>query len=56
VVDPAAAPETRARPKRKLMVLTGTALGLILGALFVFGHDNVKRYRAREAALVAGGT
>lgn len=56
VVDPAAVPEARVRPKRKLMVLTGTTLGLILAVLFVFGYDTVKRYRTREAAqgVVAG--
>ncbi|HEX9706015.1 MAG TPA: Wzz/FepE/Etk N-terminal domain-containing protein [Steroidobacteraceae bacterium] len=56
VVDPAAAPEARVRPKRKLMVATGLALGLILGALFAFGHDTVRRYRMREAAGARAGT
>lgn len=57
VVDPAVTPEARIRPKRKLMVLTGIALGLILGALYAFGYDTVKRYRAREAAEgVAAGS
>lgn len=50
VVDPAVAPEARVRPKRKLIVLTGVALGLVLGALFVLGRDTVRRYLAREAA------
>ncbi len=50
VVDPAVTPEARVRPKRKLMVLTGVALGLILGSLFVFGRDTVRRYLARDAA------
>ncbi|MEX0734709.1 MAG: Wzz/FepE/Etk N-terminal domain-containing protein [Steroidobacteraceae bacterium] len=50
VVDPAVVPEARVRPKRKLMVLTGIAIGLILGALFVFGRDTVRRHLAREAA------
>ena len=56
VVDPAVTPEARIRPKRKLMVVTGVALGLILGVLFVFGHDTVRKYRAREAAGVRAGT
>lgn len=49
VVDPAAVPEARSKPKRKLIVATGVAIGLVLGALFVFGRDTVRRYRAREA-------
>jgi len=53
VVDPAVAPEVRVRPKRKLMVVTGVALGLILGALVAFGHDTLRRYRARAAAAGA---
>lgn len=57
VVDPAVTPEARIRPKRRLMVLTGIALGLILGALYAFGYETVKRYRAREAAEgVAAGS
>jgi len=55
VVDPAAVPEARSAPKRKLMVATGVAIGLILGALFVFGRDTVRRYRSREAAGASGG-
>ncbi len=53
VVDPAAVPEARVRPKRKLIVLTGVALGLIVVALFVFGRDTVQRYRDRETAVGA---
>ena len=56
VVDPAAVPEARVRPKRRLMVMTGVAIGLILGALFAFGRDTVRKYRQREAAGVRTGT
>jgi len=56
VVDPAVTPEARVRPKRKLMVLTGIALGLILGALYAFGHETVRKYRMREAAGARAGT
>jgi uncharacterized protein involved in exopolysaccharide biosynthesis len=56
VVDPAVAPEARIRPKRRIMVLTGIALGLIIGALYAFGHDTVRRYRRREAAGARAGT
>lgn len=50
VVDPAVAPEKRFKPKRKLMVASGLAIGFVLASLFVFGRDTVRRYRAREAA------
>lgn len=56
VVDPAVAPEARIRPKRRMMVLTGIALGLIFGALYAFGHDTVRRYRRREATGARAGT
>jgi uncharacterized protein involved in exopolysaccharide biosynthesis len=57
VVDPAVTPEARVRPKRTLMVLTGLALGLILGALYAFGHDTVRRYyRIRETPGARAGT
>jgi len=52
VIDPAVVPESRDRPKRRLMVTTGLALGFILASLFVLGRDTVRRYRAREAAGV----
>jgi uncharacterized protein involved in exopolysaccharide biosynthesis len=54
VVDPAVVPELRARPKRKLLVVTGLAIGLLLGALAAFARDTVSRYRTREAAGAAG--
>lgn len=50
IVDPAAVPEARVRPKRRLMVATGIAIGLIFGVLFVFARDTVRRHLAREAA------
>ncbi|MDP9199012.1 MAG: Wzz/FepE/Etk N-terminal domain-containing protein [Pseudomonadota bacterium] len=50
IIDPAVTPEARVRPKRKLIVLTGFALGLIIGSLFVFARATVKKYQAREAA------
>jgi uncharacterized protein involved in exopolysaccharide biosynthesis len=56
VVDPAVVPEARVRPKRTLMVLTGIAIGLIVGALFVFGRDTVARYRARESVAGAAAS
>jgi len=43
VVDPAVAPERRDRPKRKLIVLSGTVLGLIMALLFVFIHNLLRR-------------
>lgn len=52
VVDPAVVPEKRVRPNRRLLVLTGLALGAIFASLFVLGRDSVRRYRAREAAGV----
>lgn len=52
VIDPAVVPESRDRPKRRLMVATGLALGFIFASLFVLGRDTVRRYRAREAAGV----
>jgi len=39
VIDPAVAPEERFSPRRTLMVLIGTALGLFLGTLAAFARD-----------------
>lgn len=50
VVDPAVTPEARVRPKRKLIVVTGVAVGLILGVLVAVGLDTLGRYRARESS------
>jgi uncharacterized protein involved in exopolysaccharide biosynthesis len=49
VIDPAVAAESRIRPKRKLIVATGIALGLFLACLFVIIRDLVRRNLAREA-------
>jgi uncharacterized protein involved in exopolysaccharide biosynthesis len=54
VIDPAVVPEMRARPKRKLLVVSGLAIGFVLSVLAAFAHDAVSRYRAREAAGAAG--
>ncbi len=54
IVDPAVVPEVRVRPVRTLMVLTGGAIGLILGVMLAFGINTVQRYEAREKAMGAG--
>lgn len=54
VVDPAVAPELRSRPKRKLMVLTGTALGALLSVLLVLGYDLMRRVLAAPEESVDG--
>lgn len=56
VVDPAVVPEARDRPKRRVIVATGLALGLILASLFVLGRDTVRRYRGREAVGARTGS
>ena len=43
VVDPAVAPEVRHSPKRTLMVISGAAVGFILGTLFALGRDAFRR-------------
>ena len=48
VVDPAVAPEVRARPKRKLIVLSGVAVGLFLGVLAAFAINVFRQFRATE--------
>jgi len=45
VVDPAVPPETRFRPKRALMVLTGLALGTFLGSLIAVMYDFARERR-----------
>jgi uncharacterized protein involved in exopolysaccharide biosynthesis len=42
-VDPAVPPEVRYSPKRALMVLSGTAIGFILGAAIALGFDAWRR-------------
>jgi uncharacterized protein involved in exopolysaccharide biosynthesis len=46
VVDPAVAPEIRYSPKRTLMVILGTILGGLAGAMFVLGRNFVRRASA----------
>jgi LPS O-antigen subunit length determinant protein (WzzB/FepE family) len=41
VIDPAAPPETKAKPKRGLMVVIGFILGGMLAVLFVFARRAV---------------
>lgn len=48
VVDPAVAPEVRTRPKRKLIVLSGGALGLFFGVLAAFAINLYRQLRTRE--------
>jgi len=48
IVDPAVPPEMRTSPRRKLMVLTGTAIGLFIGIFVVFSYNLWRRVRAGE--------
>ncbi len=50
VVDPASAPEDRIWPRRSLMVITGVAIGGILGLLAALTVDMFIRYRNETAA------
>jgi uncharacterized protein involved in exopolysaccharide biosynthesis len=50
VVDPAATPESRVWPRRGLMVMTGTALGLALGAFVALGFNFWRQHRKVLAA------
>jgi uncharacterized protein involved in exopolysaccharide biosynthesis len=43
IVDPAVTPEVRHSPKRTLWVISGTALGFILGSAFAYGYDSFRR-------------
>jgi uncharacterized protein involved in exopolysaccharide biosynthesis len=45
VIDPAVVPEERIWPRRSLMLLTGGALGLILGTFAALGHNLWQRHR-----------
>jgi uncharacterized protein involved in exopolysaccharide biosynthesis len=47
-IDPAVAPEVRSKPKRKIIVLSGVALGLFVGFLVVFALNIFRQVRARE--------
>jgi LPS O-antigen subunit length determinant protein (WzzB/FepE family) len=48
VVDPAVAPETRTTPRRKLIVLSGGALGVFFGVLAVFVINIFRQITTRE--------
>ncbi|MEO1202400.1 MAG: GNVR domain-containing protein, partial [Pseudomonadota bacterium] len=50
-VDPAVTPEMRVKPKRKLMVLSGGALGFFLGVLLAFAINLFRQVRARPAEV-----
>jgi len=47
-VDPAVTPEVRSKPKRKIVVLSGIAIGLIFGILFVFALNIFRQLKTRE--------
>jgi uncharacterized protein involved in exopolysaccharide biosynthesis len=49
-IDPAVAPEVRSKPKRKIIVLTGVALGLFVGFLVVFALNILRQVRTRESS------
>jgi uncharacterized protein involved in exopolysaccharide biosynthesis len=53
VIDSAVAPEIRSSPKRTLMVLLGTALGLFVGVMFSLAHDAWVRRRQRPELSAA---
>jgi LPS O-antigen subunit length determinant protein (WzzB/FepE family) len=48
IVDPAVAPEIRISPKRKLIVLSGIALGLFFGVLAVFAINFFRQITTRK--------
>lgn len=48
IVDPAVAPEDRTSPRRKLIVLSGGALGLFFGVLAAFGINIFRQITTRE--------
>jgi uncharacterized protein involved in exopolysaccharide biosynthesis len=47
IVDPAVAPEIRSAPHRTLLLITGFAVGALLGALLILAWDWVGQQRAR---------
>ena len=51
VVDPAVPPEIRISPRRTVMVIVGTLLGLFVGLGLVFIHRAVERSRRCSAAM-----
>ncbi len=48
VLDPAEVPESRVFPPRKLLVLTGTMLSVVLGAVWIFATDGWKKTDPRD--------
>lgn len=48
VIDPAVAPEIRYSPKRTLMVLAGTAIGFLVGAMLAFGFNAFGRRKTLQ--------
>lgn len=57
VVDPAVAPESRISPRRTLMVITGGALGVVVGVILAFVLNAVAWSKADESVpeTVVGG-
>jgi uncharacterized protein involved in exopolysaccharide biosynthesis len=45
IVDPAVPPEIRISPKRTLMVLVGTSIGLLLGGIIAVVHRSATHHR-----------
>ena len=50
VVDPAVAPEIRVSPRRKVIVLSGTALGVVVGIVLVLFMQLFSRVRQQVAS------
>ena len=48
VVDPAVAPEKRNRPKRKLIVVSGTVIGFFIALILVFAYNLARRVVAER--------
>lgn len=48
IIDPAVSPEVRHSPKRTLWVLSGMALGFILGSALAFGLDAFRRRKLTQ--------
>jgi uncharacterized protein involved in exopolysaccharide biosynthesis len=48
IVDPAVPPEVRHSPRRTLMVVSGTALGFLVGTLFALAHNAFRRHKLSQ--------